>query len=218
MLVVEDDVAIRSALAVSLRGEGYEVLTKADGAGVFEAVADFRPDAIVLDVRLPGATSGYEIGRMLRRSTDSPLLFLTAADLVSDRLRGFEVGADDYMGKPFDMAELLARVKALLRRAGRLPSGARHVADLILDEQQRVVTRSGQELNLTRKEFDVLLTLMRHPGRVLSKSQLLTQVWGFEGYDVNLVEVHVSALRQKLEAHGPRLIRTVRGVGYVLRG
>lgn len=142
---------------------------------------------------------------------------LTAADTVEERLAGFSAGADDYIVKPFSLAELLARVEALLRRSGRLTSAVRQVADVIIDDGARTVVRDGEPMDLTRTEYDLLAVMAKHPGQVLSKVQLLTHVWGFEAYDVNLVEVHVSSLRRKLEAHGPRLIQTVRGVGYVLR-
>ena len=145
------------------------------------------------------------------------MLFLTAADAVEDRLRGFEVGGDDYLVKPFAMAELLARIRALLRRTGRETSATRQVRDLMIDEASRTVHRAGVQVDLTGTEFDLLWALARNPGATLSKVQLLSQVWGFDLYEPNLVEVHVSALRRKLEAHGPRVIHTERGRGYVLR-
>ena len=141
---------------------------------------------------------------------------VTAADTIADRLEGFKSGADDYLIKPFSMAELMARLKALLRRAGH-PGSVIEVGDMVIDDVARTVVRSSQSIELTRTEFDLLSVLAKHSGQVLSKVQLLTQVWGFDAYDVNLVEVHVSSLRRKLEAHGPRLVETVRGVGYVLR-
>jgi DNA-binding response OmpR family regulator len=157
------------------------------------------------------------MARLLRGSSDLPLLFVTAADSVHARLEGFNAGGDDYLVKPFSMAELLARIHALLRRTGRLASDVRQIADLVIDEGARTVMRAGIAVPLTRTEFDLLDALAQRPGQVLSKIQLLTRVWGFEAYGANLVEVHVSALRRKLEAHGPRLLHTVRGTGYVLR-
>lgn len=217
VLVVEDDAVIRSALEVALRGERYEVRAEPDGMRLEQVRAEFRPDLAVLDVRLPAGPDGYTMAGILRRASDLPLLFLTAADSVDDRLAGFRAGADDYLVKPFSMAELLARVQALLRRSGRLASDSWQVGDLIVDDGARTVLRAGVPLDLTRTEYDLLVMLVQHVGKVLSKTQLLTHVWGFEAYDPNLVEVHMSALRRKLEAVGPRLIHTVRGAGYVLR-
>ncbi|HSH22816.1 MAG: response regulator transcription factor [Actinomycetota bacterium] len=217
VLVVEDDDPIRSALDVSLRGEGYEVRAEPDGTHLQEVADGFRPDLAVLDVRLPVGPDGYAMARALRASSDMPILFLTAADGIDDRLAGFDAGADDYLVKPFSMAELLARVQALLRRAGRLVSAVRQVGDVVIDEGGRTAMRSGHKLDLTRTEYELLAMLAQHPGQVLSKVQLLTQVWGFDAYDANLVEVHMVALRRKLEAYGPRVVHTVRGMGYVLR-
>lgn len=218
MLVVEDDDAVRSAVAAALRGADYQVHDEADGLGVDRVVETFRPDLAVLDVRLPVGPSGLSIARRLRTQVDLPILFLTAADSVEDRLAGFEAGGDDYLAKPFAVAELLARVKALLRRSGALSSASWQVADLVVAEEARTAVRAGEPLDLTRTEFELLVALGAKPGRVLSKTQLLATVWGFEEYDPNLVEVHVSSLRRKLEANGAaRLVHTVRGVGYVLR-
>jgi DNA-binding response OmpR family regulator len=217
VLVVEDETAIRTTLEVALRGEGYEVRAEADGLTLRDVVDGFRPDLAVLDVRLPVGPDGYSMAKTLRTSSDLPLLFLTAADAVEDRLAGFDAGADDYLIKPFSMAEFLARTQALLRRAGRLTSSAWQVGDLVVDDGARSVSRTGVQLELTRTEYDLLSMLAQHVGRVLSKTQLLTSVWGFDAYDANLVEVHMSALRRKLETRGPRLIHTVRGAGYVLR-
>ena len=217
VLVVEDDRPVRTSLEVALREEGYEVCACEDATGVQRVVDQFRPDLAILDVRLGTGPDGYSTARLLRTRSDLPVIMLTAADTVAERLEGFSAGADDYIIKPFSIAELLARVEALLRRTGRLTSAVRQVADVIIDDSARTVLRAGETLDLTRTEFDLLTVLAKHPGQVLSKVQLLTQVWGFDAYDVNLVEVHTSSLRRKLEAHGPRLIQTVRGVGYVLR-
>ncbi len=217
VLVVEDDRPIRSSLEVALAREGYEVEACEDAHRISQMAQQFRPDLAILDVHLPGGPDGYTAARVLRSSSDIPILFLTAADGIEDRLAGFEAGGDDYLSKPFSMAELLARTRALLRRAGRLSSATQQIGDLVIDDGARTVVRSGAVLELTRTEYDLLSVLAQHPGQVLSKVQLLTQVWGFDAYDTNLVEVHMSSLRRKLEAHGPRLIQTVRGVGYVLR-
>jgi DNA-binding response OmpR family regulator len=188
-----------------------------DGFDLQGAVSTFRPDLVVLDVRLPGASDGFDLAARLRSLAQVPIMFLTAADDLADRLRGFEVGADDYLVKPFAIGELLARIRAVLRRAGRLRSPTYEVCDLVVDEANRVALRGGVELFLTKTEFELLAVLARQPGEVFSKAQLLSLVWGFDGYDQNLVEVHMSALRRKLEAHGGRLIHTERGEGYVLR-
>ncbi len=217
MLVVEDDGPIRSALEIALKAERYEVLALPDGTSLGRTADDYRPDLAVLDVRLPVGPDGYGMARLLRARSTLPILFLTAADAVEDRLAGFEAGADDYLVKPFSMAELLARAKALLRRSGRLASDSWQIGDLVVDDDARRVVRAGSPLELTRTEYDLLAVLAQNVGKVLSKTQLLTQVWGFEDYDANLVEVHMSALRRKLEADGPRLVHTVRGAGYVLR-
>ncbi len=217
VLVVEDDVTVRDALGAALRAEGYVVEAVADGSDFERDLRRFRPDLVVLDVRLPTGPDGFALGRRLRAESDVPLVFLTAADELDDRLKGFTAGADDYLTKPFSVAELLARVRALLRRAGRLSSPTWQVGDLTVDEGARTVRRSDHAIKLTRTEFDVLAELGRRRGRAVSKDQLLSAVWQFDSYDPNLVEVHVSALRRKLEDHGDRLIHTVRGVGYVLR-
>jgi DNA-binding response OmpR family regulator len=216
VLVVEDDSLIRSALDVALRSDGYEVRAEVDGTAIDEVADQFRPDLAILDVRLPAGPDGYAVARTLRGRSDLAVLFLTAADAVEDRLAGFDAGGDDYLVKPFSMAELLARTRALLRRAGRLASAVWQVGDLVVDDGARVAVRAGQNLDLTRIEYDLLSTLARRPGQVLSKVQLLAQVWGFDAYDANLVEVHMSALRKKLAVAGPPMIHTMRGVGYVL--
>jgi two-component system, OmpR family, response regulator len=218
ILVVEDDPALRDSLAVALRAEDYEVETAEDGATGLACLDAFRPDLAVLDVRLPSGPDGLALARELRARGDAPVLFLSALGDLHDRLAGFEAGGDDYLTKPFSTSELLVRIQALLRRSGRLEARAWQVADLVVDEAARTVTRDGTEVELTRTEFDLLAALGRNVGTVVSKSRLLAMVWGFETYDENLVEVHISALRRKLEAAGPRLVHTVRGVGYVLRG
>jgi len=216
VLLVEDDLIVRAGVEVALAGEGYAVRCECDGVDIDDAVHKFRPDLSVLDVRLPGR-DGYEIARRLRSYTDVPLLFLTAADSVEERLEGFEAGGDDYLVKPFVMAELLARVRALLHRSGKLRRTPLELGPLVIDELGRQVTHQGREVSLTRIEYELLVALAKPPGRVLSKIQLLLGVWGYEAYDDNLVEVHISALRRKLEAYGPRLVHNVRGVGFVLR-
>lgn len=217
VLVVEDDDAIRASLRAALEAEDYDVTDLSHGADLVTVAGQFRPDLAILDVRLPHGPGGLAMTQMLRAESDAPVLFLTAADALDDRLAGFAAGADDYMAKPFSMAELLMRVAALLRRSGRVSSAVWRFGDLVIDDGAHTVERDGVPIELTRTEYDLLAALARRPGQVLSKTRLLTQVWGFDAYDTNLVEVHVSAVRRKLEAHGERLIQTVRGVGYVLR-
>ncbi|MTV25473.1 response regulator transcription factor [Nitriliruptoraceae bacterium ZYF776] len=217
ILVVEDDLTLRESLLASLGDAGFEVHGAADGREGLDALEAFRPDLAVLDVRLPAGPDGLELARTIRSSSDLPIVFLSAMGELEDRLTGFEAGADDYLAKPFSTAELLVRVKALLRRAGRTEAQAWQVGDVVVDEAARTVARSGVPIELTRTEFDLLTALGRSVGTVVSKPRLLAIVWGFESYDENLVEVHVSALRRKLEAHGDRVVHTVRGVGYVLR-
>lgn len=216
ILVVEDQPTVREALVAALRDAGYALEAMADGAGFERIVDTFRPDLAILDVMLPGERDGLELGRQLRQRSDAALLFLTARDAVDDRLGGFAAGADDYLVKPYVTAELLARVGAMLRRLGRIPATVQ-VGDLVLDEAAGVASRGGERLDLTGTEFRLLAYLVDNRGRTLSKTQILTQVWGYDSYDPNLVEVYVSALRRKTEAHGERLIHTARGLGYTLR-
>jgi len=183
-------------------------------AGDTLAATELEPDLAVLDVMLPSG-DGFELARALRDARDLPIVFLTARDAVEDRLRGFGLGADDYLVKPFRLEELLARVRAVLRRTG--PIGAAiEAGDVVIDEQAGLAARAGTRLELTATELRLLAYLVRQRGLLLSKHQLLTQVWGYDAYDPNVVEVHVSALRRKLEAHGPRILHTVRGLGYRL--
>lgn len=213
VLVVEDEPVLRGAICEALRDAALTVDTSPDGADFAAQVAAFRPDVAVLDVMLPG-TSGFALAEHLRRHTQAGIVFVTARDSVRDRLAGFELGADDYVVKPFVLAELVARVRAVLRRTGRLHSTTVQVADLVVDEDAGQVLRGGRPVAVTATELRLLGYLARQRGRVVSKTQILTQVWGYDAYDPNLVEAYVSTLRRKLEAHGPRLIHTVRGVGY----
>ena len=217
VLVVEDDRSVRDAVAVALRDEDWTVRALPDGRRIGETLRSFRPDVAVLDIRLPHGPDGLALARRIRASSQMPILFLTALDEVHQRLEGFEAGADDYLAKPFSMAELVARIRVLLRRVGRLRSETWQAADLVVDEAARTVIRGGNEIGLTRTEFDLLVELGHRRGQVLSKERLLSLVWEFDAYDPNLVEVHISSLRRKLEEHGERLVHTVRGVGYVLR-
>jgi len=216
VLFVEDDEAVRNALAIELRAAGYLVQAEVDGSSLEEIAESFRPDIAILDVLLPGR-SGFDLARELRNKSDLPILFLTARDSVSSRLAGFSAGGDDYVIKPVVIEELLARLRALLRRSGRLEADVLEVGDLILDEPARVVRRGALTLELTPIEFQLLGFLMRNRGVVLSRLQIMSQVWGYEEHDPNLVPVHMGNLRHKLEVAGPRVIHTVRGDGYVLR-
>jgi two-component system, OmpR family, response regulator len=216
ILLVEDNTSVRVGVTSAMRSEGYSVRGLADGSEVAVALQTFRPDLVVIDVYLPDGDDGFVLAERVRAVASIPIVFLTAADTIEDRLRGFALGADDYIVKPFSTAELLARIRAVLRRTGRLSSTTVQVRDLVVDEATHTVIRSGERVELTPTEFELLRALVRTPGRLLSKAQILSQVWGFDAYDPNLVEVYISALRRKLEAHGPRLIFTERGKGYVI--
>ncbi|GAA3459624.1 response regulator transcription factor [Saccharothrix longispora] len=215
MLVIEDAEAIGAAVGSALRDAGYLVRVRPDGRDLEAELARFRPDLVVLDVMLPGR-DGFALLEVVRRTSGAGVVMLSARDGVGDRLRGLDRGADDYVVKPFVLAELVARVSAVLRRLGRTPSTAQ-VGDLVVDADSAVVLRGGTPVELTATELRLLRYLAAQRGRVVGKTQILTAVWGYEDYDPNLVEVHVSALRRKLEEHGPRLLHTVRGLGYVLR-
>ena len=215
VLVVEDADAIRAAVESGLIGAGHDVVARADGRELERLLAQFRPDVVVLDVMLPGR-DGFALLELVRSRSDAGVVMLTARDGIDDRLRGLGTGADDYVTKPFVLAELLARVNALLRRLGRVQS-TMVVGDLVVDPGAGSVVRAGSAIGLTATEFKLVCYLAEHRGKALTKTQILSGVWGFDAYDPNLVEVHISALRRKLEEHGPRLLHTLRGLGYVLR-
>lgn len=222
ILVVDDDQAVRDSLRRSLAFNGYDVDVATDGLAALEAIAHNRPDAVVLDVMMP-RLDGLEACRRLRSAgEDLPILVLTARDAVSDRVAGLDAGADDYLPKPFALEELLARLRALLRRTQAAYSPGQDVltfADLSLDSAAREVTRGERTVRLTRTEFNLLELLMRHPRQVLTRAQILEEVWGFDfPTTANSLEVYIGYLRRKTEADGePRLIHTVRGIGYALR-
>jgi two-component system, OmpR family, response regulator MprA len=224
ILVVDDDQAVRDSLARSLQYSGYEVSTAVDGIEALAKLAAGRPDAVIMDVMMP-RLDGLETTRMLRTNgNDVPILVLTARDAVTDRVDGLDAGGDDYMAKPFALDELLARIRALVRRAGAAgehdgsASEVLSFSDLSLNPQTREVLRGGRHISLTRTEFALLQTFLQNPRRVLERSWLLNEVWGFDfPTTANSLEVYIGYLRRKTEAEGePRLIHTVRGVGYVL--
>ncbi len=220
ILVVEDDQAVRDAIGRALRFEGYDVATASDGMAALDAIVARPPAAIVLDVMMP-RLDGLELCRRLRAMGDAtPVLILTARQSVSDRVAGLDAGADDYLVKPFALEELLARLRALLRRTTASgESGAMRVADLALDPAARRVTRGDREIELTKTEFDLLELLMRNDGIVLTRDVIYERIWGYDfGTTSNSLDVYIGYLRRKTEAGGePRLIHTVRGVGYTVR-
>src|SRR5687768_3552190 len=220
VLVVEDRREVLDVLQRTLSDNGYSVLTADDGESGLQMALDHRPDLVILDIGLP-KRSGLHVARELRnRAFTAPVLMLTARDTVSDKVTGLDAGADDYLAKPFDYDELLARVKALLRRSTlRADETMMHVGDLTLDPIAREVTRGGRRIALTQKEYSLLEYLVRHAGHPVSREQISEQVWKQE-FDpsTNIVDVYINYLRKKLETDGGTpLVHTVRGVGYVLR-
>lgn len=220
ILVVDDDATITRTLRRTLTYEGYTVSTAADGETALRLVNQAPPSAVILDIMLPDL-SGLEICRRLRASHNLPVLLLTARDEVKDRVLGLDSGADDYLVKPFATEELLARVRAMLRRTTLVleASGLLAYGDLTVDTASRLAQRGGQTIAFSTTEYELLTLFLRHPNQVLTRDQLMEAVWGhdFEG-ESNVLEVYVRYLRTKLEASGaPRLIHTVRGAGYVLR-
>jgi two-component system response regulator MprA len=219
VLVVDDDPAVSGALHRALRLEGYDVSLANDGPRALEEIAVRPPDAVILDIGLP-TLDGLEVCRRLRAAgDDTPVLMLTARDAINDRVQGLDAGADDYLVKPFALAELLARLRALLRRRSDDSSEVLRFADLSLDPSSRVASRGTREFTLTRIEYDLLELLLRHPRQVLTREVILDRVWGYT-FDsgTNSLAVYVGYLRRKTEEDGePRLIHTARGVGYVLR-
>jgi two-component system OmpR family response regulator len=218
ILVVDDEPSIVDAVATALRYEGFEVREERTGRGAMSAAVEFDPDLIVLDWMLPDLP-GIEVGRRLReRGFKTAILFLTAKDAVEDKVDALRAGGDDYVTKPFSLAELVARAHAILRRtAGAPPGEVLRFADLTIDDARHEVFRGDTRVELTATEFALLRFFMRNPRRVLSKGQILQNVWQYEfGGNSNVVETYISYLRKKLDALGPPLIRTVRQVGYML--
>jgi two-component system OmpR family response regulator len=222
ILVVDDEATLTDLLQMALRYEGCEVRTAATGHAAVRTAKDFRPDAIVLDVMLPDL-DGFEVLRRVRgQAPEVPVLFLTARDAVEDRIAGLTAGGDDYVTKPFSLEEVVARLRALLRRAG-LAAAARAesvltVGDLTMDEDSHEVRRGADLVALTATEFELLRFLMRNPRRVLSKAQILDRVWNYDfGGQANVVELYISYLRKKIDAGKSPMIHTLRGAGYVLK-
>jgi two-component system OmpR family response regulator len=219
VLVVEDETNIAELLSMALRYEGFAAETAGSGNAALETFAEFRPHVVVLDVMLPDF-DGFEVARRIAgRSTGVPIIFLTARDTTEDKVRGLTLGGDDYVTKPFSVEELIARIRAILRRAGVAPDESRLMfEDLELDEETREVFRGGRSIDLTDTEFRLLRYLMMNPRRVLSRPQLLDHVWDYDfGGDSRVLETYISYLRKKVDSEGSPLIHTVRGVGYALR-
>jgi len=216
-LVVDDEASILDFIKLGLGYEGFEVKTARDGTTGLQLARDFNPDVIVLDVMLPGL-NGMEVCQRIRAQSDAGIVMLTARDELQDRIQGLDKGADDYVVKPFRFEELIARIRAVLRRRGMTRQPVLQVADLSLDQDTREVRRGERLVELTPREYDLLKLFMFNHRQVLSKETILERVWGydFEG-DANIVEVYVRYLREKLADIPPKLLQTVRGVGYILR-
>ncbi|MGA2009692.1 MAG: response regulator transcription factor [Solirubrobacteraceae bacterium] len=219
VLVVDDEPAIVDVVSMALRHEGYDVVSAGTGTDAMAEVRDWRPHAIVLDIMLPDM-DGFEVARRLgAQEAGVPILFLSARDNTSDKIRGLTTGGDDYVTKPFSVEELMARLRNILRRRSPDPPSSRlQFADLTLDEDTREVTRGEHRIELTATEFRLLRYLLLHPRRVLTRAQLLDHVWSYDfGGDARVLETYISYLRKKLDATGPPLVHTVRSVGYALR-
>jgi two-component system, OmpR family, response regulator MprA len=218
VLVVEDDDEIAQTLQRSLRLDGYEVRIAGDGEAALGEAAAYHPDLVILDLGLP-KLDGIEVAKRLRAADDVPILMLTARDAVDSRVEGLDSGADDYLVKPFERQELLARLRALLRRRPPRGSASLTVADLALNPDTHEVSRGERAVELTQREFELLEYLMRNERIVVPRQRLLEEVWGYDPFaTTNTIEVFVSNLRRKLEAGGePRVLHTIRGAGYVLR-
>jgi DNA-binding response OmpR family regulator len=218
VLVVEDDADIADVLVRSLRLEGYDVRLAADGVAALDDAHAFLPDVVILDLGLP-RLDGVEVAKQLRRDDDTPILMLTARDALEARVIGLDAGADDYLVKPFERQELLARIRALLRRRPPRGSAPLRVSDLSLNPDTHEVFRGERSIELTQREFELLEYLLRNERIVISRQRLLDEVWGYDPFSTtNTIEVFVSNLRRKLEAGDePRLLHTIRGAGYVLR-
>ena len=218
ILVVDDEVGLATEISVALRAAGYLTRAVHNGTEALQTILEAKPDLVLLDIMLPGL-NGFEVAQQAIEKLGVPIIFMTARDAPEDKLRGLTVGADDYVTKPILMGELLLRVRAVLRRTG-VAAAPMAIGDLVINEDEASVKYAGEEIHLTNTEYRLLGELARSRGRVLSKNYLLTQVWGYDAFDPNLVEVHVSSLRKKLEAAGcdaNELIKTKRGLGYMIK-
>ncbi|HEX9038739.1 MAG TPA: response regulator transcription factor [Ktedonobacterales bacterium] len=217
-LLVDDEPHIIEFLRMGFEYEGFEILTATDGPGALRAALNEKPDIVILDIMLPGM-SGLDVARRLRGVSDAAIIMLTARDEIDDRVEGLDTGADDYVTKPFAFRELIARVRAVLRRRGKSLDRTLAFAGIKLDRETRAVTRDGRAIDLTPREYELLEMFLTHPRQVLTRDAILSRVWGYDyAGDDNVIEVYVRHLREKLEDNPPRLIQTVRGVGYALRG
>jgi two-component system response regulator MprA len=218
VLIVDDEPHIVEFLRLGFGYEGFEVTVAANGPDGLRTALAAQPDVVILDVMLPGM-SGLEVARRLRSASDAAILMLTARDEVDDRVEGLDTGADDYVTKPFAFKELMARVRAVLRRKGKSLDRVLAFQDVTLDRETRIVTRGEREVELTPREFELLELFLMHPRQVLTRDAILARIWGYDYVgDDNVIEVFVRHLREKLDDTPPRLIQTVRGVGYALRG
>src|SRR5664279_1194280 len=220
-VVVDDEDSLTDLLSMALRYEGWDVRLASDGPQALATIREFRPDVVVLDIMMPGLDGLAVLTRLRADGIQTPILFLTAKDSVDDRIAGLTVGGDDYVTKPFSLEELVARLRALLRRMGLTKvhqDSELRVLDLTLDEESREVSRGDEPVELTATEFDLLRYLMRNPRRVLSKAQILDRVWHYDfGGQANVVELYISYLRKKVDAGRLPMIHTVRGAGYLLK-
>lgn len=221
VLVVDDEANLAELLSMALRYEGWEVRTAGTGMGAVRAAREFEPDAVALDMMLPDFDGMEVLRRMRADNPNVPVLFLTAKDAVEDRVAGLTAGGDDYVTKPFSLEEVVARLRALMRRtvvSTEESDSLLVVGDLTMDEDSHEVTRAGDQINLTATEFELLRYLMRNPKRVLSKAQILDRVWNYDfGGQANVVELYISYLRKKIDVGRDPMIHTMRGVGYVLK-
>lgn len=217
VLVVDDERSIVDFIQLGLQYEGFQVQVAADGVSALRLISQFKPHVVVLDVMMP-RMDGLQVAEAVRGNKDMGIIILSARDEVADKIRGLEVGADDYLVKPFDFGELLARVRAVMRRRNPAAGPQLQVQDVVMDESAREVRRGGALVELSAREFDLLRLLMMHPNQVLARDRILDQVWGYNFFgDANNVEVYIRYLRQKLGDERHQLIQTVRGVGYRIK-